>query len=297
MIRRLLFLALACLCFVLGIISLSCSDSGADAKLPKLPPMGVDPYPGLQRSDVTLAIELSDERPIRTIFRALPWQPADSEYAHSVAEKLGVVGEPKQEADGSYIVKSELGEVEIRQSVGNFDYTPSVPKATSVSSAQPGDDELKAAAEAFLSGHDLLPQHARAVSVSYNEYTSRRTVRIEDERLTPSLGLTPFINVNFEAGAVSSVGSRWQPIEALGDYPLLSEKEAFERLFKDKGRIGIMTDKAVTISSVQLAFHVTGNQEEGIPTFFPFYYFRGEKDSQYAWVPAVPDKYLEKPPQ
>jgi hypothetical protein len=104
-------------------------------------------------------------------------------------------------------------------------------------------------------------------------------------------------------GAVQSVSYRWHSLEPIGEYPLVSEAEALERLHRCDGHfVDSSHELPSTVDEVSLEY-VGLPIEPPYDYLVPVYYFtdrppEGEFHETHGWIPAIVDEYLEPlPPQ
>jgi hypothetical protein len=275
-----------------GVIA-SCSDDGepqptmtTSPRLPS-PDFRIEPP---SRNEVKLSFELSEEQKAITVYRIAPAKVADEDYAQSIAEKLGVIGElTKDNVGRGYDVKGPLGEVSVNNQNG-FTFAGTGEQIVAAPITQVEKDELGQAAESFLSERGLLPAHATFSGVSWaGSVPATPDIGFVDERVSPATD-GPFIKVGLdEDGKVARISYHWVDLEPVGDYPLVSEKEAFERIF----RIGVnpaVSHWPVELDSVSLFFYGMETEENGT-VLVPLYEFEDPED-QWIWVPALPDEYI-----
>jgi len=257
--------------------------TGVDENLPRLPAVDMPASVQMREDDVILSFEPSEQERSATVYRTAPERDADEQYAESIANKFGVIGKPqKDNVSGGYDVESEIGSVSVPAQNG-FSFARA---ATQQGSARTlGEDELRREAEAFLSERDLLPANAR---FSFADL-QRRDVYFENIQVSPGIG-GPSIVVGFdEAGTVARVGYDWPDLEPVGDYPLVTEEEAFEHIFRG-GVFVVFKHLPVEVDSVQVFFYEE-RAEDNKSVYVPFYRFKGP-DDQHIWVPALPDEYI-----
>lgn len=257
---------------------------GGGDSLPKLPSIYMPPSTLIKDGDITLAIRLSDEQQAVTVYQAAPYREADDRYVESIATKLGIVGKPERNSDGVYEVDSGAGSVTV-WGENNFSFVRTPSQETGTGTA--GDEELSRQAETFLSEYGLLPANAQFQSVD-----SHRIVNFRNRLVSPGIG-GPLVDVVVDPnGVVTQFRYDWPDLIRLGDYPLLSEKQAFERIFEG-GVFVTFRHFPAQVDSVQLSFHEE-RAENGENVYVPFYWFRGPDDGSIR-VPAVRDEYIQGP--
>jgi hypothetical protein len=283
------------LCLVIPGFVVSCSTSASapsSSTLQRLPPFEFPPNEPLKREDVRLSFELSEEERTITVYRVVPRQEADEEYARSIAERLGVIAEAKRDdVHGGYDIESEMGAISVPDRDG-FTFRGTGESITPL--PQFGEDELKQAAEEFLKQRDLLPPHAVFDNISRPDPSGKVVdVGFYDERVAPGTDV-PFIIMSYEDGTLARISYNWPQLEPVGEYPLVSEKEAFERVFRFGEVYPAVLDDPVELHSVFL-FYYGVETEEGETVLVPLYQFQGP-DVQWIWVSALPDEYVQPTP-
>jgi hypothetical protein len=245
------------------------------------------PLPPPGKEDVTATFALSNQTSTLPLYRGLPPDEADEAYALSIAKQLAIDGEVTFEFN-NYVVRSGIGEVKVI-AVDQFAFYPTADYPMSRGSTAPDENELRRRARAFLSDHNLMPADAEITEV-HNEL-KWPTVKLENKYLVPSDATTPEINMQFaEDGSLKWLGYVWPPIEKVGDYPIISEAQAFERILEPGAAYVALNKPSVAMVSVQMTLHdVVG---KGALYFEPFYEFRSA-GQDLALVSALPDEYLE----
>jgi hypothetical protein len=279
---------LSCAVAVLVILVVTACSGGRGSStdgssLPKLPPFDVSPGRELTREEVRLTFEPSEKTPTGTIYGAAPWKGADEQYAQSIAEKFGVLGQAQRIGeDGSLLAKDSAGEVTVWHQ-NDFLFVSSLSQNTGAVTL--AEDELLSIAKGYLSEHGVLPLNA------VPGRTDKAGVAYFDNSLISPGFTSPSVMVVVRAdGAVLQVRVRWPDLQSLGDYPLLSQKQAFASIFENPV-LAIYKGLPLELDSVEL-FLQEERSANGQDVYVPFYWFRRPDDTSVS-VSAVPAKYVE----
>jgi hypothetical protein len=243
---------------------------------------------------VTTAIPLSKEPRSATVY-GLDWTRADSTFVAEIAAKLGIKAEPQfldQEGYRHFIVEDDSGTLDVLEA-NRFIYFERNAESNEEPQNRPvSDAEATRTAEAFLRELGLFPDVDLSATV---EREDKIIVHFQLAGVEISPVVQPFIKVRTTSnGDVVGLDYQWQEPHPIGDYPLVSEAEALERLRNcaaDIHPFGPMTE-VVEVKLVYLAMPVGWFHDYLIPA----YSFRnkGEDGSinEVGVVPAVTDEYL-----
>jgi hypothetical protein len=258
-----------------------------------------------ESQSVTLAFEPSDERPIRTAYR-LVYQGFDEQHAQNLAKKLGVKGAVRyddSEEGPAYTIEGENASLDLLPIC--FIYTHQNREEGDGNSGGITEAEAREKAEAFLSERDLLPRDAEfeEASRSQDGSVSLTAVNKSFPILFFAFPLFPpfMISVGFSPkGEIASIMHCWPGYEAVGDYTLLSEREAHQAMLRNptESAPGV----SVTINSFILSYYTATDAEEGIRYLAPVYCAMGVREREMgqddtgciAPVPAIPESLMRR---
>jgi hypothetical protein len=323
--NRLLFFGalVACLAAVSAsalIVICPSSSNGDDLfKRPKLPfsrpslgGMTTDLH---MQGDIELAFSPSSKTGEARAYRGIP-PTLDADYAAAMAQKFGVAGTPEyslyptlykdmsdilnrdapRQPHPCYRVTSDAGTVEVlTEGIAIYEHKKTEQAPTS---RQLGEDQARGAAERYLSERGLLPGEAEiwlvtpplSDGVIFVEFWHR------DIRITRSM---PFfeelgnsITVGIEqTGDIADVSYYWPELVKLADYPLISERQAYQSIV-DAFPTVETSSVTMTFASSELVYR-SALDEQGNLLFLPVYCFKEADSGQYcaAEVPAVQPRY------
>ena len=315
MSHRLLFLLFALL-LPLGVVSLSACSDRQTAALPTvsdtetntppvLPPLDMYPPGYMAENDaVTLTFEPSDQKTTGTVYRVV-YPELNEQYAQEFASKLGVQGEVRYDDSAGYpVYKIEDGDVSLHVMQGGFNYFAS----NRPSFGQPSSDfsEAKATdkAKGFLSEHGLLPDDAEFGEASLSQDGSI-SVGAGNKSFPVLFAVFPYfppfgISITFDPqGNIDDISYFWPNVEKVGEYPLLSEREAHQDMLSHPTESAQGT--TVTITSFVLSYY-TSTDAEGTSYLVPVYCAMGVRDRKsgddetgcIAPVPALPESQMRR---
>ena len=150
------------------------------------------------------------------------------------------------------------------------------------------DAEVRAIAEKYLSERQLLPPDAQFHHIDRETYGRANAVFAKSALGLPgSLGAAPIIKVEVDdRGSIRHVVVEWPELESVGEYGIVSEKEAAQRLLDGMWYYNRTAD---TFDAVGLDWMVRSSHS-GTVYVFPCYKFRSVSGDVY--VPALADEYL-----
>lgn len=304
-------------------------DRGEEASrlaLPHLPPARQFSFswpPLLTEEEVEISVELSRESAYAPVYRAV-FPLVDEGDARDIARKLGIEGEPVQKQppefmegaptteavaglfDPGFTIQDEHGRLEVLLR-GDVTFSRQPTERGDSNIVELNAKQAEETALSFLSEHGLLPATAEACDVRLASDNSGTQVQYCDERLkdvgpVPVRLYAPEIAVGIDdQGIVDHVSMFWPDLAFIGDYPIISESGAYERIFEGLGDPGpsILDVETVELHTVTLtymtAYAEKNGQLIGSIYFVPFYRFDGRKDLVRISVPALTDEYLFPP--
>ena len=318
--RRIAWIAVITLVFVVQVLVLSACENGGTGKLETLPvELGLSQWPAsrcLPPESITTSLALSTERDSKMVYEAE--QPAvDYEYATEVAKALGFSEYPVYIAAGTgadsgssvapffgtavrealYQAENEEAELTIGENSGVMMFwqkLPTTPKDLEIESLS--DSEAVAIAERFLDNVGLMPKQEMRQSVERGDWIeiefSAANMPIDD-RFT-------YRKITVDVTGSSNVRGftyEWQDAKTIARYPIVSEAEALELVRQCQG---IANSSSSRLDAVQVNLVYLGLPPFQRPYrhFVPAYEFmgeRGELDTPFALILAIPDEYLGTP--
>lgn len=314
MTRRPLWPLLALLLLVAVGIPLGCSgkrsqsvttpSTGGTSALPVLPPLDIYP-PGYlaENQAVTLSFEPSDEKPVRTVYRLIR-RESTQQYAEEMAQKLGVKGNARKDDSAeslTYTVQDENASVSVTE--GCFMYVSSHSGATPA----PGLTEANAGdgAKSFLSERGLMPPDAIFGEASRSQDGSI-SVGAGNKSFPTLFAVFPIfppfsISFSFDPqGSLDDIIYCWPDLEPVGDYPLLSEREAHQSALSNGTESA--PGATVTINSFVLSYFTSTDAEGTTSYLVPVYCAMGVRHREsgedetgcIAPVPAIPESQMRR---
>lgn len=285
---------------------------------------------------VHISFDLSDERSTAHVYQA-SYRTLDEADARDLADRFGVATEPQliptpERAEHPAVLfwpgfrfEGEKARLEVLLN-GSVTLTRHSTKGEVV---QLNEDQAKERAIEFLSACGVLPQTAEVYQVRFLGVPEQRNtvVTFADKRLRdthiasecqpiPKMSaqvkmcnigaLSPLIEVVFDdLGTVDEVRITdwpWPDIKRVGDYPIVSEEEAYRRILEGLGapsyRLSPDNVESIQLISVTLEYRQTYEMDQrrivGPIYYVPFYRFRTDGDYQIV-VPALTDEYLFPP--
>ena len=155
------------------------------------------------------------------------------------------------------------------------------------------DDEVRAIAEKYLSERQLLPFDAQFDHVVRDSPGLASAVFANSALGIPgNKGIAPIITVGVDAkGEVKTIDVYWPQLESVGEYRIVLEKEASQRLLSGTWYMSTPgTDYASeTFGSVELTWWWK-RSDSGAMFIVPSYKFQSASGRVY--VPALADEYL-----
>ncbi len=160
------------------------------------------------------------------------------------------------------------------------------------------------AAKAFLSQHSLLPEHAEVGETWASANTGITTVEFRDARLNqnmPEFYIAVDVDVD---GGIQQVNYRWYDIVFLGNYPVISEAGAANRIFDGPATYSALNVVSQTqeLLSPQLGYEMAYDTKPGSnvaiePIYYLPYYRFCQTNNSFACirVPALPLEYILPP--
>ena len=254
------------------------------------------PIASLGNYEVRLLFDPSVEQQTAPVYRIAPEQ-IDEEYARQVSQKFGLNGDPEFDENVEIAPWSTkgpcyrvtAGETKLEVVLSGFVLYRARPNPPEdAGEFVLGDDEAKAKAKEFLSDHSLLPDGAKPPqvdhfgSMGFVEY--RHQMQIDSN---PPIHVGVAVNND---GDVVLLYQYWPELQKLGDYPVLSEREAYEEILK--GNASSVPSGIVDLLSVSLVFQ-SATAKDGTRFLVPVYRFQiSEEPTDVVDVLALPDEYL-----
>ena len=268
-------------------VALATAGCRGDDGLPKLPAEYFYDAP-YGCKGITTNLELSDERGTGNVYE-LEHREVTEETATRLAKRLGFEQSPEYDADWqAFIVESD--EAELTINVMRITYQRK--NLESSPDASLSDDDMVSRAKGQLKSWGLLPKAELATTVKKREDGVTVEFRFAAAP-APDYEFGHIIVALTLGGEVSSLNYTWQEPHSLGEYPLISEKEAWERLQRCEGIVANQGSE-VRFTKVRLSLEALPVEaRSAFDYLFPVYVF--EEDGEYprwAWVPAVTDEYL-----
>jgi len=189
----------------------------------------------------------------------------DADYVVNLATKLGISGEPMEEAY-RFVVSDDKVDLTVEKRTGNILFDRSRMSASSGGKNTLTDDEAVKKAEQFLEGLGL-PLPGELARVERREDGLSRIVWSPKE-FRPVEPYSPLgIWIAFgNDGDVVSMSYYWQELEPIGEYPLASPAEGVERLRVCDAIFNSASPSPSFVEEVRIEYM-------GMPPTGPFEYF------------------------
>jgi hypothetical protein len=245
---------------------------------------------------VSTSIELADVPGKAAVYAAGKLQ-FNANQAFQIATLLGIRSVPEHVQKGAvdrYQVKDDGGAIIliIDASRGYIHYRESGSLPQTDSTPPVPDDSAINAALKFLEELNLSPKFP--VDNTVSQTPNSIEVRFAPRDLVPSLDTTETIKVVLRKnGEVWQLDYYYQEPELVGDYPLISQLDALERLRECRGDI-VPASSEINVTDVELVYL-------GVPLDGPYEYFIPAYDfsedlpngaNQGGIIPAITDEYL-----
>jgi hypothetical protein len=279
-------------------------------KLPRLPAYDPRWSGGCYLNEpVSTAFPVSEEKGEAEVYR-LDFVKRDSAAAADIARKFGVTSDPvpDENAKGLYVAEDEDGRVLVSEYWG-FSYSRKIERDERPTGEALPEAEAEKIARDFLRDYDLLPKIEVTMTTRVLESSANMEVVFGAAKM-PWRGPLDWQHISVEVGPDGQVWEldySWQEPHAIGKYPIISMAEAVKRLnaceayVSDRGE----NRNVLEFTEAELAYvgMVEGTVEYDPPYDFlvPAWLFKGEtiqvegkeRPWEAAWIPAVPDEYLE----
>lgn len=296
--RDLRLLLLTLVAVLIGVAG--CEDAQNDP-LPNIP---VPRYAGCSLPDsVTASIDLSASSGEAEVYRLDTVQVNES-VASELANKLGVEGSPTYRNMGvvfsAYEVEDADAHLDINATSGIISYRRKAPRAEQ-NGTPVSDSDAERTAEKFLRDKGLYP--ITEVEGTVERLTEGLEIRFEPSAIPmasefPGIG-TIVVTLTLD-GQVAALIYAWREPRPLGDYPLISESAALDRL--RKCQVVFSSPKPdIEVEEVELLYlglPIIGSEElDTLPEFLvPVYKLVGTNPDTnqpaLAIVPAITDEHI-----
>jgi hypothetical protein len=274
-------------------------------QLARLPAYEYHLFSWCPTQSVTASIPLSEEPGVATVY-ALDHATADVAFVAEIAAALGIRAEPQfldQEGFRHFIAEDDSGTLGVLETNRFIYFERNVAPNVEPQNGSVSDTEAKKAAEDFLRQLGLLPEADLSATV---ERDDEIIVHFQLAGVVIAPEVQPFIKVEIAPnGDVLGLDYQWQEPHPVGDYPIVSEAEALDRLRSCAAYVrvfGPMTE-VLEVEFVYLPRPDGWFHEYLIPA----YSFRNEGEdgsvNELGVVPAVSSEYLpvksfpDAPPQ
>jgi hypothetical protein len=246
--------------------------------------------------EVRLLFDPSAEQQTAPVYRIVPEQ-VGKEYARQVSQKFGLNGDPEFDeiveiapwSTKGPCYRVTVGETKLEVMLSGvvlYRARPNPPE--DAGEFVLGDDELEAKAKDFLVEHGLLPDGAEPPQV-----TRSGSMGFVEYRHQMPIDSSPPIYVGVAVdndGNVVLLDQYWPELLKLGDYPVLSEREAYEEILQ--GNASSIPSGIVDLLSVSLVFQ-SATATDGSRFLVPVYRFQtSERGTDVVDVLALPGEYL-----
>jgi len=301
-LRKCVRRTLAALVATTGLMLLGCGgthNQGGSVGLQLIPQIDL-PLDAGEFQDFELSMALSESPGRAMVYRFTP-QIVNEDYARSVAALFNIASEPiydRQNQVYTFISNSVRLVVQSgdREDSGRISFNDDSVVPDGAGLLGLSDDDVRTSAEAFLANHHLLPADAAFMTTDRDRQGKWVDVIFGHAAFDKeSLAWLP-VRIEVRIVGVHSVASIyyvWPGIEMVGQYPIVSQQEAFQRLLQGEGS-GPALEPDVGFSSVDLAYMTAGSVPwtSGAAYLVPVYHFRGASN-QLAIVPALTDNCIQ----
>jgi hypothetical protein len=250
----------------------------------------------LRPDSVSSSVPLSDAKAKAPVY-AMERQQFDAERVGEIASALGIQATLQRNQGGNgfydYEVEDSGGFLHVLPSGGYLRYHDARPLPLTDSMPAIPDAEAKDIASEFLQKLELSPKWP--VDAAVNETTNSIEVRFTPRNVVPSVHTTETITVTLrKGGEVSQLEYYYQEPTIAGEYPIVSQADALERLRECRGIVTALFRDEMNVSGTELVYlgvPLKGPYEYLIPAY---YFFSDLPDGtrQTAVIPAIADEYL-----
>lgn len=252
----------------------------------------------------TSMIDLSSDEeraPVYELERARRSYAYVQQLAHELNIDAAPIYQPQYDSpflgsvDAVFVVKGASGELIVGEDQPGISYrSKASPRGDTTSGQSVSDSGAENRARDFLRAIGLYPTAEVETNVDRRSLAGRIDVVFRPAHIQTDLGTrSQEIIIQLEgSGDVWGLDYYWQEPKEVGKYPLISEKEALERLRHCQGVIS-PHDESMQITHVKpvyLGVPVNGPYEYLIPAFH--FWDDYPIASQHAIIPAIVDEYL-----
>ena len=246
---------------------------------------------------VTSSLDLSSAGGNARVY-ALDRPEIDESYAADIARRFGIDASPVYEEKGSlgwFSAEDSTASLFIEATTGSIHYGLSATLGKQHDQGQVSDDDALKTAEEFLREKDLYPQSDMEAAVTRRSTNIGVSLEPADIPLYSTASGERIVVTLDTDGQVWGLIYQWREPEPIGDYPIVSEVGALDRL-RNCRVIAALPSSDIDVAHIELVY--LGVPIEGpLEYLIPVYKLTdGGQDTArrlLAVVPAVTDEYLE----
>lgn len=246
---------------------------------------------------VTSSLDLSSAGGKAKVY-ALDPAEIDESYAADLARRFGIDASPVYETKGSlsgFTAEDGAASMFIEATTGSVHYGLSTALGGQGDEGQVSDDDALKTAEKFLREKDLYPQSAMKAAVTRRSTNIEVSLEPADIPLYSTASGERIVVTLSTDGEVWGLIYQWREPEAIGEYPIVSEVDALDRL-RNCRVIFASPSSDIDIANIELVYlgvPIEGPLEYLIPVYKLTDADQDTAQRQLAVVPAVTDEYLE----